>query len=136
MKDTAKIFILFLLSLLQVQGGQHPSLYMRKCSTNPAVWISEEEPQLPSKEYDFQWQNKWRAIPCEMEKKDGKNLSLHLQKPMRCIAPGQYAAFYHGNICLGGAMIRDSKSLFDEGQTEPYEDWRISDFEVHYNSTT
>lgn len=108
---------------------------MQNCVTDPPIWISEDPPQLPSDQFAFQWQNKWRAISCVMEQcRSNSGLSIHLQKPMRCIAPGQNAAFYRGRTCLGGAVIQSSTSLYDEGRRELYTDWRISDFELHYAS--
>ncbi|KAM3173522.1 hypothetical protein ACTXT7_012339 [Hymenolepis weldensis] len=117
-----------------VKGDYHPSLYMQSCVTEPAVWISEKYPSLPSDEFHFQWQNKWRPIGCRIDKDifNHQALSIYLQRPMRCIAPGQFAAIYKGEICLGGAMIKSSRSLFDEGRHEPFSDWHISDFEVRY----
>ncbi|VDO03529.1 unnamed protein product [Rodentolepis nana] len=121
-----------------VQGDNHPSLYMQYCVTEPAVWISEECPPLPSDEFHFQWQNKWRPIGCRIDKDVSypHALTIYLQRPMRCIAPGQFAAIYNGEVCLGGAMIKSSRSLFDEGRHEPFTDWRISDFENYARYST
>ncbi|VDD74187.1 unnamed protein product [Mesocestoides corti] len=130
--ETQNVFI--------VQGAHHPSLFTRKCWTDPAFWIAGVDPPLPSDEYEFQWQNKWRPVACKIRKPETPlstpqtGLSIQFHKPLRCIAPGQYAALYKKDVCLGGAMIRASQSLFEEGQTEPYVNWRLSDFELHYSS--
>jgi tRNA-specific 2-thiouridylase len=38
-------------------------------------------------------------------KQDGEKLSVKLKKPVHGVAPGQFAVFYDGDICLGGGMI-------------------------------
>lgn len=106
---------------------------MQTCWTEPAIWIAEESPPLPSDQYEFQWQNKWRSVPCEIKeyKTHSGGLCIRLHQPMRCIAPGQCAALYKGNICLGGAVIKSAKSLFEEGKIEHYNDWCLSNYEVY-----
>ncbi|CAL8080315.1 unnamed protein product [Calicophoron daubneyi] len=50
-----------------VKNPNHPSLFMRKCWTGPAVWINSSPPTLPSRRIQFQWQNKWRAVGCTIK---------------------------------------------------------------------
>ncbi|VDP20089.1 unnamed protein product [Echinostoma caproni] len=156
-----------------VRGKHHPSLFMRKCWTGPAVWINSFKPELPTDRIQFQWQNKWRPVDSRIlpfntvqeaatvvhssstlappKLSDGEHLStmlpgetseakrnigpclvIELAEPMRCVAPGQWAALYDGNCCIGGAVICGSISLWDEGQREPYTDWKLTNYELHY----
>ncbi|CAH8585041.1 unnamed protein product [Schistosoma margrebowiei] len=62
----------------------------------------------------------------------GPCLSIELEVPMRCIAPGQWCAFYDNDICLGGAMICGSISLWEEGQNTSYHEWNHVDYELTY----
>lgn len=62
----------------------------------------------------------------------GPCLSIELEAPMRCIAPGQWCAFYDNDICLGGAMICGSISLWEEGQNTSYHEWKHVDYELTY----
>ncbi|VDM02274.1 unnamed protein product [Schistocephalus solidus] len=122
--------------ILVVRGATHPALFMRLCLTEPPIWVSGYAPKLPSSDYAFQWQNKWRAVPALIAPiSDSSGLSICLEKPMRCVASGQHAALYHRNVCLGGAVIRKSISLAEEGLTEPYTGWCVSDYELGYKTT-
>ncbi|VEL36415.1 unnamed protein product [Protopolystoma xenopodis] len=144
---------------------------MQKCWTDQPSWIAGVSPTLSGSEwYQFQWQNKWRAIDARVHgfespqaaaadagcayseaqlpdkliengtdrsSKRGMKpqfLSIHLSRPMRCLAPGQWAAFFDRQVCLGGAMLRGSLSLWDEGIRSPYTSWSHSDFELTYEN--
>ncbi|CAH8526486.1 unnamed protein product [Schistosoma turkestanicum] len=166
-----------------VRDPAHPSLFMRKCWSGPAVWINSESfSSINSRTIQFQWQNKWRPVKCilkpfndlplasayvkknmqrrclsNVEDNDlalasvidtsiednnsnsnnnnrmiGPCLSIELEVPMRCIAPGQWCAFYDGNLCLGGAMICGSVSLWEEGHNTLYHEWKHEDYELTY----
>lgn len=43
--------------------------------------------------------------PCTV-KQDGDKLHVILKEPVHGIAPGQFAVFYDGDVCLGGGMIK------------------------------
>jgi tRNA-specific 2-thiouridylase len=45
----------------------------------------------------------WQPLPAESNSASGLEVTLH--KGEVGIAPGQYAVFYHGDICLGSALI-------------------------------
>ncbi|TNN06735.1 Mitochondrial tRNA-specific 2-thiouridylase 1 isoform 3 [Schistosoma japonicum] len=155
-----------------VRDPTHPSLFMRKCWSGPAVWINSTPfSSINLKNIQFQWQNKWRPVRCSLKpfneislaaayvKKDVKRclsksdnaalvntidasiednreigpcLSIELEVPMRCLAPGQWCAFYDGNVCLGGAMICGSISLWEEGQDTSHNEWKHVDYELTY----
>ncbi|KAA0183408.1 tRNA 5-methylaminomethyl-2-thiouridylate methyltransferase [Fasciolopsis buskii] len=176
-RDTGPFYVASLDPLSQtvyvVHDKCHPSLFMRKCWTGPAVWINSFKPTLPTDCMQFQWQNKWRPVNCqimpfntvreaadaarassmreisrplignylptilpgeasEAKRNVGPCLLIDLVDPMRCVAPGQWAALYVGNRCVGGVMICGSISLWDEGQSSSYTDWDYTNYELHY----
>jgi tRNA-specific 2-thiouridylase len=58
-----------------------------------------------------------RDLPCRIEAADG-GVTLRFEAPQRGAAPGQYAVFYDGEECLGGAAIMAS--------IQPEESWRTA----------
>lgn len=75
------------------------------------------------------------AIGChsiERNRSVGPCLFIELDLPMRCIASGQWAALYDGDVCLGGVMIGGSISLWEEGQTNNYTAWNLAEMELNY----
>ena len=50
---------------------------------------------------------RYRSVPkpCAVDI-DGTSVRVIFDEPQRAITPGQYAAFYHGSRCLGGAKIK------------------------------
>ena len=94
-------------TLIVVQG-EHPMLYSTAIETSAAAWIS----RIPGK------LSRTGALNCNVkiryrqpdqgclvtETGDGK-LHVSFEVEQRAVAPGQFAVFYDGDRCLGGAVI-------------------------------
>lgn len=95
--------------LVVVQGHDHPRLYSSGLVAAPVHWIGP--PPAPG-EFDAAVQVRHRApaVPCHVSW-DGRLARVRLQAPLRGVAPGQYAAFYAGDECLGGGAIESTAPL-------------------------
>jgi len=108
---------------------KHPALYSENFFTSSPHWIAGAPEQLRSPssdrslEAEFRFQNMAPLTQCVMsfnmsstsnwECMDQSSLIVSTAEPMRAITPGQFAAFYQGDQCLGSArIVRPGPSLY------------------------
>ena len=94
-------------TLIVVQG-EHPLLYSEALEAGPATWINGPPPELErGAELRCTVKVRYRQSDqsCRVRIDDGGRLSVRFDSAQRAIAPGQYAVFYDGDRCLGGAVI-------------------------------
>ncbi|HEY7773884.1 MAG TPA: tRNA 2-thiouridine(34) synthase MnmA [Marinagarivorans sp.] len=98
--------------LVVVQGKYHPLLMANTLTTEACHWINPttlEQPTLCCAKTRYRQPDQACTIePCQTinylgEPVDG--LKVSFAEPQRAITPGQYAVFYEGERCLGGAII-------------------------------
>jgi len=89
-------------ALVVVQGHDHEMLYSSSLSTGPVSWLVPP----PAAPFDCLLQVRHRQAPVAARAEPGPaGVRVHLQAPLRAVAPGQYAALYDGEECLGGGVI-------------------------------
>lgn len=115
------------------EGAEHPALFTRGLVAEPPPWILGEAPAELLAGQMFrcisQFRHPGRRQPCTIELRPRlvtgsnqgssvglqKDLVVHFDTPVRDVAEGQIIAFYDGDVCLGGAPIRErAPTLWEE----------------------
>jgi tRNA-specific 2-thiouridylase len=99
-------------ALIVVQG-EDPLLYSSELHASQAVWIGASPTGL-SEKHALSCQVKIRYRQgdqgCTVQALEDDRLKVAFADPQRAVAPGQYAVFYAGERCLGGAVIDNAIS--------------------------
>lgn len=92
--------------LYVARGDDHPALYARTLYAENPTWISGAAPEFPYKCHaKIRYRQADQMCTITPDGASG-NLRVDFDEPQRAIAPGQFAVFYQGDVCLGGAVIR------------------------------
>ncbi|MFQ5547654.1 MAG: tRNA 2-thiouridine(34) synthase MnmA [Woeseia sp.] len=100
-------------ALIIVQG-EHPLLYSRSIEASHASWIGTAPEGLARAgalccSVKLRYRQPDQA--CRITTKGDGLLEVSFDEPQRAVAPGQFAVFYDGERCLGGAVIERGLAL-------------------------
>ena len=98
--------------LLVAQGHNHPALFRPALETGAISWIEETPPDGHILQQELTAKIRYRQSDqaCRLEQTDRNRYRVIFEQPQRAITPGQSVVFYHGEICLGGAVIETVNS--------------------------
>ena len=95
-------------NVLIVVQGEHPLLFNDSLEATDASWIGEPPNEIANGQ-SFRCRVKIRYRQpdqaCDITPAANASLTVSFAEPQRAVAPGQFAVFYDGDRCLGGAVI-------------------------------
>ena len=102
-------------ALIVVQG-EHPMLYSTSMVASNVSWIGKPPAKL-SRTVALSCNVKIRYRQpdqtCLIRQIGNELLEVSFEEEQRAIAPGQFAVFYHGDRCLGGAIIEHPLTRYE-----------------------
>jgi tRNA-specific 2-thiouridylase len=85
------------------QGFHHPYLYSNKCIVKDVVFRGNRD--LAERTFTAKFRYRQKDHDVELKWLDKTTLEVYYPKKARAVTPGQAAAFYEGEVCVGGGFI-------------------------------
>lgn len=94
--------------LIAVQGGNHPLLFSAELTSVPVDWVAMAPPALPAR---LTAKTRYRQADqaCTVTDAGGGRVRVVFDEPQRAVTPGQSVVFYDDDLCLGGAVIEETR---------------------------
>ena len=93
-------------TLYVVQGHDHPWLLSGALNAAQASWVAGEAPG--DSRLSAKTRYRQADVPCTLSAIGANAFSLTFPAPQWAVTPGQSAALYDGEVCLGGGIINTS----------------------------
>ena len=90
--------------LIVAQGNENNHLYSKSVWALEASWIDQRGPDFPLRCH-AKVRYRQSDQPCIVDADGSGRLNIVFDAPQRAVTPGQYAVFYDGARCLGGAVV-------------------------------
>ena len=92
-------------TLTVVQGHDHELLFKKSLAATQASWVSGRAPPgIPG--YAAKTRYRQADSSCRLRGAVDDRFELEFDAPQWAVTPGQSAVLYHGDVCLGGGVIR------------------------------
>ncbi len=98
-------------TLIVVQGRDHPLLWSAGLDTEAAHWVTAPPALNAADGFRCSVKTRYRQrdVPCQVRAGADGGLAVRFDAPQWAVTPGQYAVFYAGDTCLGGAAITTAR---------------------------
>ncbi|MGB9092532.1 MAG: tRNA 2-thiouridine(34) synthase MnmA [Gallionella sp.] len=90
--------------LIVVQGHDHPALLSTRLTALDSHWISGSAPVI-DQPYAAKTRYRQADAPCRITHISGSACEFAFDEAQWAVTPGQSVVVYHGDVCLGGAII-------------------------------
>ncbi|MGA8862581.1 MAG: tRNA 2-thiouridine(34) synthase MnmA [Gallionella sp.] len=99
--------------LIVVQGHDHPALLSKNLTALDSHWISGSAPEI---DHAYAAKTRYRQAdaPCRLTKFDGSACAVAFDEAQWAVTPGQSVVIYDGDVCLGGAIIKQGSSFTEQ----------------------
>lgn len=87
--------------------GKQDDLFKDCLTVRKVNWISGRQPDLPQY-FEVRIRYRHQAARAKVECADGERVVVRFEEPQRAITAGQFAAFYQGDVVIGGGEIIDT----------------------------
>ncbi len=95
--------------LIVVQGHDHSALLSTRLSALDSHWISGSAPAV-GHPYAAKTRYRQADAPCRITHLSGSTCEFAFDEAQWAVTPGQSVVVYHGEVCLGGAIIEQGQA--------------------------